>query len=328
MLPGEFKLIDRIRSGQAGEAAGLRIGIGDDAAVIEPGRWVVTTDLMVDRVHFRLDWSAAGLVGRRLLRANLSDLAAMGARPRFFLLGLVLPPDVNGAFFEEFLSGIEKDCQHYGIQLVGGDLSRGETLMASITALGLPVADPVSRQGAREGDRLILLGNAGLARKGWELLEEHSGTPRNESDLAGDSDSLDDRAVRAYLLPSPLVAEGTWLAQEAGLHAMIDVSDGLGADLMHLLEASGCGAQLELAPRQDDLDGHPDWLSLVLEGGEDFALLAAVSEKRWPEIESAYPFTDTPLRSIGRVSAGPREITVHVDGQLQNYTPKGFDHFR
>ncbi len=273
---------------------GVEIGIGDDAAVLvpQPGtRLVATTDVLVEGHDFRADLSAPADWGWKAVAANLSDLAAMGATGRWLLLALTVPAATPVATCEQLYAGVGEACRAFGVVLVGGDVSDGPALSLAVTALGEAEAGGVvTRAGAQPGDRLVVTGPLGGAAAGLALLElchGHGVAAQGAADVAS--------AARAWELldgfpglaaaqrrPHPDLGAGPRLAK-AGASAMLDVSDGLAGDALHLAEASRVGVEIRdrdvpLAPGVAEaaaLLGR-DPVELALGGGEDFVLAAAL----------------------------------------------------
>lgn len=309
--------------------------IGDDGAVLSPAETdlIVTTDTLVEDTHFKLDWASPGLVARKALRVNLSDLAAMGALPLACLLALSFPENQTDRFFESLIKGLEDDCNRFGMPIIGGDLTRAPQLVITIVALGKPAGRSVLfRRGARPGDRILLFGDVGLSALGLASLQGEAQRwplPFDEKGLEKLEDDLTSGALKAHFLPRPMLAESAWLAREECANALIDISDGLGADLLHLLEASQCKAFLEIGDLARRFPGDEERaVSLVLEGGEDFALLATVSEEQLKTIRSGYPAELTGPKVIGEISSGSPSVQITLDGKPLPYEPKGFDHFQ
>ncbi|MCU1588856.1 MAG: Thiamine-monophosphate kinase [Frankiales bacterium] len=272
---GEFGLIARVIDRLAGSPSVL-LGPGDDAAVVAApdGRVVATTDVLVEGVHFRRDWSSAYDVGRKAAASNLADIAAMGARGTALLVGLAAPADLPLAWSLELTDGLRDEAVLVGAAVVGGDVVRSDTLVISVTALGdLDGRDPITRSGARPGDVVVLAGELGRSAAGMGLLE--AGTREGE-------------LVDAHRRPTPPYDMGPVLAL-AGATAMCDISDGLVADLGHVARASGVHIDLDAADE------------LFLTGGEDHALVATLPGG------AAVP---EGARVIGRVLAGEPAVTV------------------
>ncbi|MCG8588784.1 MAG: thiamine-phosphate kinase [Proteobacteria bacterium] len=262
---GEFSLIERIaRRARTVSAPGVRLGIGDDAALLRlpAGReLVVTSDALVEGVHFRLDNQAPAAIGRRALAVNLSDLAAMGAKPVGFTLALQAPASLPLRRFDGLLAGLVRGAAEWECPLVGGNLARARELSLAVTALGSVVRGRALRRGAaRPGDRLFVTGRLGVAALARARAERSGGRLRHQ--------------------PTPRLAAGRALARLAEAGACIDLSDGLRADLGHLLAASRAGARVDYSaiPRPRGYEAACRSLGLdpqesLVAGGEDYELL-------------------------------------------------------
>jgi len=264
---GEFGLIERIERAAMRSRAGasaVLVGIGDDAAVLRAPAgedWVVTTDALVEGVHFRWQTQSARCVGRRALVANLSDLAAMGARPLGFVCAIAAPPSLELRRFDGLLAGLLEEAAAHGCPLVGGNLSRARQTSITITAQGsVERGRALLRSSAQPGDRIFVTGTLGGAA--LEVARAAAGRGR----------------VRG--VPMPRLRAGRALARLPGVGACIDISDGLLADLDHVLERSGCSAQLDLqrVPRPPRFEAAcrrlgVDPMRLATGGGEDYELL-------------------------------------------------------
>jgi thiamine-monophosphate kinase len=309
----EFDLIERIRA-RVSTASSVVLGIGDDAAVLAPtpGRHLVaTTDSVILDRHFTADWSAAD-VGHLALAVNLSDLAAMAATPRWTLLALTLPgPDA--VWLDGFLDGFLDLARSAGIALVGGNLSSGP-LNIGVQALG--EVDPgghVPRTGARPGDWLVVTGTLG------------------DAGAALATGPASDRRLLARLhRPQPRIEAGLELGRTA--RAMIDLSDGLGADLGHLLSGN-LGAEIELAelPTSAALmalqpDPYKRWTGQVNAGG-DYELLAVLPPHGLESVQRAWSGRELPLTVIGRVTDRPGIVWRGPDDELIEIDSGGWDHF-
>jgi thiamine-monophosphate kinase len=283
---GEFGLIARVVE-RLGSSDGVLVGPGDDAAVVRApdGRVVATTDVLVEDVHFRRDWSTAYDVGRKAAAANLADVAAMGATGTALLVGLAAPPDLPLSWATGLADGLRDEAALVGAVVVGGDTVGNDRLVVSVTALGdLAGRSPVTRGGARPGDVVVVAGRVGWSAAGLALLRAGAtGGP----------------LVDAHRRPAPPYAVGPALA-DAGATAMCDVSDGLLADLGHLARASGVAVGLHSGRLADDAVELAD----VLTGGEDHALVATLPAG------TAVP---QGCRVVGRVSAGAAGVLV--DGE-------------
>jgi thiamine-monophosphate kinase len=286
------------------------LGPGDDAAVVAApdGRVVASTDVLVEGVHFRLDWSSPEQVGRKAAAVNLADISAMGAFPTALLVGLACPSDTPADVIEGFMAGLSAEANVAGAGVVGGDMVSSPTLVISVTALGhLEGVEPVTRSGARVGDVVAVCGRLGWAAAGLAVLGRGFRSPV--------------AVVGAQRTPEPPYSAGPQAAA-AGATAMVDVSDGLLADLGHVAEASGIGIDirtelLQVHPRLVDVASAlgADSRHWVLTGGEDHALAATFPEP------SAVP---TDWRTIGTVRHGSG---VTVDGRHYE-KPPGWEHWR
>jgi thiamine-monophosphate kinase len=272
---GEFGLIARVIARLDGSPSVL-LGPGDDAAVVAApdGRVVATTDVLVEGVHFRRDWSTAYDVGRKAAAVNLADVAAMGARGTALLVGLAAPADLPVEWGLRLTDGLRDEAALVGAAVVGGDVVRSEVLVISVTALGdLEGREPVTRAGARVGDVVVLAGELGRSAAGLAQLQE-----------GGREGAL----IDAHRRPTPPYDMGPVLAL-AGATSMCDVSDGLVGDVAHIARASGVHIDLDAAEE------------LFLTGAEDHALVATLPPG------AALP---DGCRVIGRVLAGEAGVTV------------------
>jgi thiamine-monophosphate kinase len=268
------------------------VGVGDDAAVLPaPDRRVVaSTDLLVEGRHFRLDWSTAEDIGVKAAAQNLADIAAMGAVPTALLFGLAIPGDVAVAWVLGVTRGMVAECERAGASIAGGDITGAGTVMLAMTALGdLVGVEPVTRAGARPGDVVAISGPVGRSAAGLALLQAGHAGDHSSANVPGPGATQRDaelaELITAHRRPQPDYQAGP-LAAAAGATAMIDVSDGLVADLGHVAAASGVCLELRTArlPGAQVLKAAAavlgtDWLEWALAGGEDHALAATFPEK-------------------------------------------------
>jgi thiamine-monophosphate kinase len=315
---GEFGLIARL-TGELEVGPGVEVGVGDDAAVLLPTpghKLVVTTDVIVDGLDFTAELSEPEDWGWKAVTVNLSDLAAMAAEARWAVLALTVPEQTPVDRLERVYAGIAEACRTYGVSLVGGDVSAGPVLSLAVTAVG-EVERPVLRSGARPGDRLAVSGPLGAAAAGLALLR--SGDPA-APELLGRFPAL----AAAHRRPQPALAMGVALAR-AGATAMIDVSDGLAGDALHLAESSGVGVEIHdatvpLAPGVAEAAAllGLDPVALALAGGEDFVLAAALPRAAdLGGVLDCGRFTADPAQRVRITRSGPEPLA----GQA-------FDHFR
>ena len=291
---GEFELIDSITDGLPSGPA-VRVGPGDDCAVFgADGDVAVSTDTMVENVHFRRAWSSGHDVGRKAVAAAVADLEAMGARGIGLVMALTMPGDLDVDWVSDFSAGVRAECAVAGVLLLGGDTTRGPAIVATATVFGdLQGRPPVTRAGARPGDVVAVCGRLGWAAAGLAVLSRGFRSPR--------------AVVVAHRVPEPPYGQGI-VAQRAGATAMLDCSDGLLADLGHLARASGVAIDV----RTDRLDvsepqsvvaaavGGGDPLTFILTGGDDHALIATFAPGDVPDGWTV----------IGEVAAGEPAVTV------------------
>jgi len=326
-VAAEFAFIDRIRA-RAG-ASGAVLGIGDDAAVWRPGpesEQVVTADLLLEGVHFDLAYTPLADLGRKALAVNLSDIAAMGAVPRWAVLSLGLPgdPDPFWPLVESFLDAADAAA----VTLVGGDTcASGAGLLVSVTVIGeVPAGRAVIRAGAKAGDEVWVTGTPGESAAGLALLK---GQEKANAAIAPEER---ERLVRRHLDPTARVAEGVRL-RDAGVSAMIDVSDGLAGDLGHVLAASGVGALLEAdaLPLSGALRAYcaaigTDAAAHVLSGGEDYELVFAVPPAAEARVRDLVASGAVTACRIGRFETEPG-LRLRREGEVRAVLPRGYEHF-
>ena len=310
---GEFGLIARVQARLPLTGPDTLVPSGDDAAVLAApdGRLAVSTDVLLEGRHFRRDWSGPRDIGHKAAAQNFSDIAAMGGVPTSLLLSMVLPGDLPVAWVEEFAEGVAAECAQLGAIVAGGDMVRGDLITISVTVLGtLEGRAPVLRSGARPGDTVAVAGRLGWSAAGLELLLAGEGAITSQGDTASTGPQAADY-LSAHRRPTPPYAAGP-VAARAGATAMLDVSDGLLADLKHLAVASGVAVDVDSTllattpgPRLDQ----------ILTGGEDHALVATFAA------DAALP---EGWRPIGTVHDGDAVVTV--DGKPWD-GPGGFSHF-
>lgn len=327
---GERALLARLRARIPSPPDWVLIGIGDDAAVLRPERGmvdVITTDAIVEHVHFRRAWSAPEDIGHKALAVNLSDLAAMGAAPRALLLSLALPPSLTVQDFDGLLDGFLALADRARVPLVGGNLTQSPgPLVVDVTAIG--AARPrrlLRRSGARPGDRLFVTGQIGAAATGLAIRESaHNVGPLNDDQQ---------ECVLRYDRPDARLRTGQFVARNRAASACMDLSDGLADAVTQIAESSGCGAELI----GEALPIHPGahaWAAasgadarvLALSGGEDYELLFAVPRRRTRLFLAAIRQAgETTVTEVG-VCTKERAIGM-VTGGDRSELPAGFSHF-
>lgn len=326
LMVSEQQLIERIyRAFPSRGGTGLRVGLGDDAAVIRPrgpDEWVITTDAFMENVHFLSQLHPPDAVGYKALARATSDLAAMGARPRYFFLNLALPPGRAGKWLLKFLQGMARAAEKFGLTLAGGDTTRYPEVAINLTVLGqIACGRAVPRSGAQPKDVICASGILGAAELGLQAaLRRARGKMHPASTL------------RRHLWPEPRLALGQWLARRRMATAMIDLSDGLSTDLGHVCEASRVGAQLwlEKIPKPEipaslrNLKLDP--LELALHGGDDYELLFTVPPRLAKHLPAV--FHGLPITAIGEIVLKKEVRLISASGSSRILPQGGWDPFR
>ena len=326
---GENAIIEWLKQQYAAKCPTLKKGLGDDAAVWRPRGaeelWAVTTDMLVEEIDFRRDWTTPQELGYKSLAVNLSDLAAMGVVPRFFTVALALSPNVTSRWIQGFYDGLHECGERYGAMLVGGDLSAADRITVSITAFGESRHRRILyRSGGRPGDLLYVTGTLGKSAAGLELLRR--GTLRSRSGAKRE-------ALCAHRTPEPRCHVGAWLAQSGCARAMMDLSDGLSADLPRMCAASGVDAEISKAGIPVFAPAAPwgcDPLQMALDGGEDYELLFAVPRSKKKLLEASWPVDFPTATHIGNMLRGNGKVWISATGRPSARLPlpvRGFDHF-
>src|ERR1700719_1039388 len=307
----------------------LALGIGDDAAVLSPHGhkdWILSCDTFLEGVHFLPNAHPPDSVGYKSLVRATSDLAAMGASPRYFLMTLALPTARIGTWLDAFLAGLGRASRHLGMRLIGGDTTRYRTVAISIAVLGeVSRGCALTRSGARPGDLMYVTGKLGRAQLGLELMRRKGLTRRKE--------------LRALLLPHLYprihVKLGEWLAHSRIATAMMDISDGLSTDLGRLCSASGVGARIDarllphvtlpVTPLHATRKLKLNPLHMALHGGDDYGLLFTVPPRRTKRLQLAPEFSK--LTCIGAITSGRKILLVSDDGSATPLEARGWDSF-
>lgn len=320
---GEFGFISRIREKSPGSQSVL-LGIGDDAAatIMTPGMVLLSTaDMLAEGIHFDLAWSDPACLGRKSLAVNLSDIAAMGGIPRYALLSVAIPPQLSLEFMESFINGFLEQAGNFGVSLIGGDTSSSKDgLVISVTLLGEQYPEKIARRsGAAVGDIICVSGTLGDSALGLKLLK---------------TGCLSGEALRRHLDPVPRVELGRALAERGIATAMIDVSDGLSADLGHILESSAKGARvrsdaipLSASFTSSVQKSSQDYYRLPLSGGEDYELLFTLHPSKLKDAEDAAATAGTPIAVIGEINGDSGLFIAKSDGSSYDMKSSGYDHF-
>jgi len=319
----EEQVLERIASGANTpqlSAAGVHLGIGDDAALFAPraGReMILTCDWSLEGTHFLRDKHPADAVGWKSLARAVSDVAAMGGTPRCYLLSLALPASHTGRWLGEFLRGLQRASRAFRCELAGGDTTRRDEILINITVAGeIAPGQALRRTGARAGDLIFVSGRLGESDRGWERLQKTRGRVR-----------ADDRLLRKHLYPEPRLALGEWLAKNGLATAAMDLSDGLSIDLSRLCMASRVGALVDVAslPMLRDVE-RGKAVKLALHGGDDYELLFTVRPQKAHHIPRR--FGRLPLTQIGQIMRESKIEVREENGNVYRLRPGGWDPFR
>lgn len=316
---GEFGMIDRI--GRFGaQSMDVLTGIGDDCAVLRMGdrKVLVSTDMAVEGIHFERELATPYDIGYKCAAASLSDIAAMGGTPLYCLVSLSCPKDTEVAFIEALYQGISNLNSAYGVGLVGGDTTGAfDRITLDVQVIGEAKGSQVlRRKGAQAGDLLVITNTVGMSAAGLKAIRAGHSVPE---------------LIAAHYRPIPRITEGQWLAAHEGVHAMIDISDGLIQDAGHIAHANQLGVnllteKLHPAPSLEKYcwENNLDALSLMLSGGEDYELAFAVDRSKSKELFTLFnQEIRTPLCVVGEFT---HDWTgVRVDGKVTDL--HGFNHF-
>jgi thiamine-monophosphate kinase len=324
---GEFGLINRIRKWIAASDSAVIQGIGDDVAVIEMAgkALLVTTDILIEGIHFDRSWIDPYRLGKKALIVNLSDIAAMGGTPKYFLISLGLPKDLSLSFISSFYRGLKEGARKFRVDLVGGDTSLSQKIVINICLLGEGRKKGLLfRRGARVGDDLLVSGTLGDAGLGLRILQTKGfmGGPKG--------------LIERHLSPCPRIQLGQAIAEHHCATAMIDVSDGLLIDTTHLLEEGGVGARIweERIPlsrlyRKWVHAYSKDPYQIALYGGEDYELLFTAPPEKRKKVSSLAHSLGTSITRIGEILPQKEGLQIiREDEEKYSPTRLGFDHFK
>ncbi len=328
---GEFGFVRRIDFQMINRPDRVIQGIGDDAAVFEgpPGRLLVlTTDMLVEGVHFLRASISPRQLGRKGLAVNLSDVAAMGAEPMDAYVSVAIPDDIEVEYVEQIYDGMREMAKAYGVNVLGGDTTRSPGPLVISLALTGTVSreDVVFRKGAVSGDLVYVTCDLGDAAGGLDLIREGRAWAREESEYL----------LKAHLDPRPHLEEGRFLAENHFASAMIDISDGVASDLGHICRLSGVGALIreDAIPISDTLRRYAtefqlDLCRLALSTGEDYGLISTVSKGRAEELEARFQERfGRPIWRIGEITSEPGLTLLKGTGERIRIEPHGWDAFK
>ncbi len=332
---GEFGLIDRIKPLFIPLTDDI-IGIGDDCAVIrrkEGPAWLVTADLLVERVHFIRKYISPFDLGRKSTAVNLSDIAAMGGKPVYAVLSIAIAPGIDLPFMDQFYEGVRTICREFEVSLIGGDTTSSKNDLAiNITVIGeVEYENILFRSGAEPGDRIYVTGVLGDSAAGLHLLG--AGYTRESKKL-----DYFDKLEQAHNNPRPHCREGYLLAKSGLAHSMIDISDGTAGDMMHICERSGVGARLyaDRMPLSDECKKAAELLNQdptewALRGGEDYCLIFTAdpdNENTIRNILKKRSKTSHAVFAIGEVTEDKRCLIIRSNGDEQEIKKGGWIHFQ
>ena len=331
MILSERNIIEHIRKITSGSSVtGLIKGIGDDCSVFggpASGTWLVSTDMLVDGVHFNRKWHPPRLLGRKSIAVNLSDIAAMGGIPRFILLSLSLPHDMSSPWLYQWLDGVCEILAEFNCALIGGDTVTGRELNIAVTVLGEQhPAGSLFRSGAKEGDTVYVSGPLGSSAAGLEILRF------SEKSGQGLKDEWKE-LVDAHLNPVPQIQLGQDLCASGCVTSMQDISDGVATDLSHICRESGVAASIDekRLPSLPVIDEVCKALQLqkldcILRGGEDYQLVFTVRKGSEKTLENLLRCQGKSLVPIGVIEKGAGLFLKKSDGSSEEITYQGYEH--
>jgi thiamine-monophosphate kinase len=321
---GEFRLIKRLSAGIVSTGRPVIAGIGDDCAVLYPPEGkvqLVTTDMLVEGVHFRTSTATPFQIGWKSLAVNVSDIAAMGGEPTYAFVSIGLPRDAKVEFVDELYSGMSKMAEACSVDIMGGDTVSAPQVIINIALLGeVEPENLVLRSGARTGDALVVTGELGGSDAGLAILEH--GLP-----IGG---------KERHLMPVPRLREGRLLARSGYVTSMIDISDGLASEVHHICEMSGTGARVYMGkiPLADNVQRIAEHTGrnphdLALYGGEDYELLFTCKQDKVSLLsEEMQKECGTSLTTVGQIMDASHSITIEDEsGRIAPLAPRGYNHF-
>ncbi len=322
----ERDFIAEITAKTSKKAPFLTKGIGDDAAVFgmkDEQKWVISTDLLVENVHFIRDYQPPFLLGRKSIAVNLSDIAAMGAAPAYALVSISLPDYLDDTWLREWRDGVLTILEEFSCTLIGGDTTKGERLTINVVVIGLADRKEIAyRSGAREKDDIHITGYLGESAAGLALLQR--GIIQNERWNV---------LYEAHLNPTPQIRIAQRLCQQGVITAMQDLSDGIATDLAHICSESGVSAVLEkrLLPVSKTLQKaavacHIDPYHCILQGGEDYQLVFTSSSEDREIIKEISRKSGIMISRVGRIETGSGVFLLEENGKKQEISHRGFEH--
>lgn len=327
---GEFKFIDLIAPLCSLRKEGVIKGIGDDCAVVEldNSRYLlVTTDLMIERIHFSKSFMSPEALGRKALSINVSDIAACGGVPRDAFISIAVPEDLDIEYLQDFYRGIRQIALEHEVNVLGGDTTGSKAdLVINITLTGVvKKTELLLRNNAKSGDLICITGTLGDSSAGLAILQSNASLPH----------AIESRLINAHCDPRAQVLEGRLLAQSGACNAAIDISDGLSSDLAHICKQSDVGATIyeSKLPMSDELKAASKALNsnasnFALNGGEDYVLMAAVKLSQFVRLQTAFQENGSEIYAVGEFTDNGEMKIVLESGEVKDLVRKGWDHFR
>ena len=322
----ERDLIAKILNQFSATSPLLLKGIGDDCAVIAASDtlcWLVSTDLLVENVHFVTSWHEAFILGRKSIAVNLSDVAGMGGTPCFILISLVLPANITEKWLQEWHDGVKSIIDEFSCVLIGGDVSKGEQLSINVTVIGTAHPDHVIyRSGASAGQDIYVTGQLGSSAAGLELLRRGFQGSKEVKSL-----------LDAHLDPQPQVKIGNILSNAGLVSSMQDISDGIATDLSHICKASNVSAlvdakkiPIDTLVQRSVAEFNLSALDLALFGGEDYQLVFTSDRDNCSTLQNIAEKTEVLITKIGETHLGPAKVELLENGERKDISFKGFEH--
>ncbi len=309
------------------------LGIGDDCAVIPYNDEIsvlYSTDTLIDGVHFLSSKMPPRDIAYKSLVVNLSDIAAMGGRPEYVLLAIAVPKDMDSDILDDFFAGFEDGCNQYGVFLIGGDTTKDpDRLTITVTVIGFAQKELIKlRSTAKHNDVICVTGNIGDSVGGLHCYLHDLGLDKSSAHY--------EKLKQTHLRPRPHIKEGLWLSRHGGVNAMIDISDGIESDIQRIMEASLCGAVIELdsLPLSKEFNAvanEQGWNSyeMAVTGGEDYCLLITIDQDCYDEVADAYNHEfGYPLTIIGKILPADAGLRFELNKKSINLNRRGYDHFR
>jgi len=339
---GEWGIIERIKGDFPHHPSEVLLGIGDDAAAVRVEGKVLlfSSDLLIEDIHFKTEYTPPFLLGRKAVAVNVSDIAAMGGVPRYLLLSLAAPQDLPFSFLTEFSAGLSAEAKEHNISLLGGDTSAGEKITIDILIIGETEEERiVKRAGAEPGDLIFVTGSLGDSGMGFTLLKagfrmDKEGRVSSLGDLSDEDKRAASTLLSAHLAPKPEFPLGRILAEQGIPKAMLDISDGLAKDLRNLVRASKIGARIyeDKIPLSSPLihfakKFYQKPLDYALNGGEDYRLLFTAHPSKRKEIDELSAHLGVRITEIGEIMEGTAGIILMGKDGKERDIRGGYDHF-